>query len=210
MDEAIPGAQERSSNWEKFKIPVLFLILGIFVFIVGMRLSTFSEEPKVKFIDSQTSTLPFEVSLETITIDVSGAVLHPGVYTLPASKRIKDAIDTAGGISNDADSDWVAKHVNLAAKVKDGVKIYIPKKGETSATLGTSNNNAVSIAGPESGKININTASESELDSLPGVGDVTAKKIIAGRPYSDTQELLSKKIVGPAVFEKIKEQIITN
>ncbi|EKD64597.1 MAG: hypothetical protein ACD_50C00338G0002 [uncultured bacterium] len=147
-------------------------------------------------------------SLNAIVVDVAGSVLKPGVYRLDANSRVSDSLIAAGGLSENADRDWVAKNLNMAAKLIDGAKVYIPRVGEavmgiTSSTVNTSA--AESIGG--NSQININNASEDMLDSLPGVGPVTAEKIINGRPYSSIDELLSKKIVGSKVFGEIKEKI---
>ena len=132
-------------------------------------------------------------------VHVDGAVLKPGVYELSESARVSDAVSASGGLSDSADM----TKVNLAAKVSDGQKIYVPKIGE-SDVKGV----GVGDAGSGStGLININTASESQLDTLPGIGPVTAQKIIASRPYSTPEELLTKKAVGQSVYEKIKDLV---
>ena len=135
---------------------------------------------------------------QRIVVHVDGAVAKPGVYELTDSARVSDAVSVSGGLSDSADT---AK-VNLAAKVTDGQKIYIPKVGEQSTgTLQSTAGDSVS------GLVNINTASESQLDTLPGIGPVTAQKIIASRPYSSPEELLTKKAVGQSVYEKIKDLV---
>lgn len=133
-----------------------------------------------------------------IKVDIQGAVLNPGVYDLAFSSRVKDLLTVAGGLSEEADRDWVAQNLNQAAKLKDGEKFFIPKKGETQ------------IKGSQSsvvGKININAASASELDSLPDIGKVRSQKIIDDRPYSRIEELLEKKTIPASTFEKIKDKI---
>jgi len=85
----------------------------------------------------------------------------------------------------------------LAQKLTDGAKIFIPAVGENSQT----DNQAVE------GKININTASEAALDMLWGIGPATAQKVISGRPYQKTEDLLNKKIVKTNVWEEIKDKI---
>lgn len=134
-----------------------------------------------------------------IVVDVEGAVLKPGVYHMASDSRFSDALIVAGGLSGSADRDWLAKNLNLAVKLVDGAKIYIPRVGEPDTE---------SIKGVEAeDKININSASEQALDSLPGIGPTTAAKIINGRPYTSIEDLLSKKIVGSKVFGEIREKI---
>jgi len=132
-----------------------------------------------------------------LVVEISGEIQKPGVYNLTSGSRINDLLIAAGGLSVNADRDWVVKNVNLAQKLTDGAKIFIPAVGENSQT----DNQAVE------GKININTASEAELDMLWGIGPATAQKVISGRPYQKTEDLLNKKIVKTNVWEEIKDKI---
>ena len=122
------------------------------------------------------------------------------MYEIPQKSRIQDGLVAACGLSAKADRVWVyaAKNLNLAIKLTDGIRIYIPIVGE--AVGNTSVLNASSAGVVVGVLININTSSESQLDSLPGIGPVTAQKIIAGRPYGSLNELLDKKIVEATVF----------
>lgn len=131
-----------------------------------------------------------------LTIDVEGAVTRPGVYTVPAGSRVEDAIAAAGGLSADADSALLAKTVNRAQKISDGVKIYIPIRGtdQTSHNIST-------------GVVSVNFATLAELDGLPGVGPVTAQKIMDNRPYSSLDELVAKKAISASLYDKLKESL---
>lgn len=134
-----------------------------------------------------------------IVVDVRGAVVSPGVYELPLEARVQDALIIAGGLAEGADRNFVSKSINLAQKIQDGSKVYIPFIGETVAGVST-----------QTTGININTASESELDTLSGIGPATASKIIENRPYQAVEDLVSKKVIGQKTFEKIKEKITVN
>jgi len=139
-----------------------------------------------------------------IWVDLAGAVLKPGVYELPGDSRLKDLLAQAGGLGAEADRKWVEKNLNLAQKLVDAQKVYIPCQSET-ADVSTGE-----VAGEQtaiSKKININTASAAELDTLWGIGEARAKGIIDNRPYSSIDELLSKKIIPANVFEAIKDEI---
>lgn len=150
---------------------------------------------KIEFLHEEVAGEATEAG--SLMVDVEGAVISPGVYKLPPAGRVAQAIAQAGGLASDADRDWVQKYLNQAEKIKDGMKIFIP-----------SVNNQLPITNDQSNsKININTAGEGELDTLPGVGPVTAKKIMAGRPYGRAEELLEKKIVTAKVWDQIKELI---
>jgi competence protein ComEA len=129
--------------------------------------------------------------------------VKPGVYKLSQDARMQDAFISCGGLSSSADRNWVAKNINLAVKLTDGAKIYIPKLGEQTSSS-SSYSSGVALT---SSLININSASEQELDSLSGVGPATATKIINSRPYGSINDLLDKKIVGSKVFQTIKDKI---
>lgn len=150
------------------------------------------------------STESAKTTVKEILVDVEGAVASPGVYHVASNSRVKDALIVAGGLSNNADREWVAKNLNLAAKIIDAGKLYVPFIGENARS---SSGYSSSVNPGSSVLININTASEKELDSLSGVGLVTAGKIVEGRPYQAIDELVSKKIIPSKVFEKIKEKI---
>lgn len=141
-----------------------------------------------------------------ILVDVAGAVKNPGVYKLPANSRVEQAIVVAGGFDEaEVDREFIAMELNLAAKVVDGQKLYILHKGESRATvprqiLGTTSQG--------SGKISVNGASTTELESLPGVGSVTAQKIISSRPYQSLEELVTKKAVSNSTYVKLKDLVV--
>ena len=182
---------------EKFKIPIALSLVGLVLIIGGSILSlkkpTQKSFPKESLIQEQKSIL----------VDVSGAVSNPGVYSLPEGSRVEDAIKAAGEILQEANQEYISKSLNLAQKISDGSKIYIPFEGEQGGVV-------AGVSGNSQTQININTSSQGELESLPGIGPVTASKIINGRPYSAIEELLNKKVVSKAVFEKISGQISSN
>lgn len=180
------------------------LLLGIFsaglIFLGIGLIQFFTPRQDLEFKSAEQTTkasLNQDEKVQKITVDVSGAVQKPGVYELSENSRIKDAVVLAGGFSSDADTTLIAKTINLAQKINDGQKIYIPQIGDESSQ----------VLGSQTGLININSASESELDTLAGVGKVTAQKIIKGRPYASLEDLVTKKAVTQKVFDNIKDQI---
>lgn len=194
---------------------VSLIVIGILLCVVGgvQYLGSKNSKPAVEFISAEEN----EKSINTsITVDVEGEVVNPGVYTIGFNSRLKDAIDAAGGFTDDADSGYISKRLNLAQVISDGAKIYIPKVGEldTDASVLGSNsiNGDISTDLPvnNSGLININTASLDQLDTLPQVGPVTAQKIVDSRPYGSISELVSKKVVGQKTFDGLKEMITAN
>lgn len=137
-----------------------------------------------------------------VVVDVAGSVINPGVYQLPSLSRIGDALVLAGGLSQNADREWVAKTINLAEILKDGGKIYIPAKVEGKVQGVSSVKVEVS-----SGRVNINNASLGELDSLTGIGEVRAKAIIENRPYGSVEEIVDKAKIPRSVYEEIKDKV---
>lgn len=170
-------------------------ILGLLAIGYGFMSSEGSSAPQSEIIidedDQESSVL--------IVVDISGAVEKPGVYDLSSEARVSDVIEAAGGVSEDADSVYIAKNINLAQKVTDGQKLYIPFASEQAQST--------EVLGQETGRVSINTANSAALETLPGIGPVTAEKIIKNRPYSSVDDLLSKKSVGPSVFADIKELV---
>lgn len=165
-------------------------------------------DPEFPPLEASSRTIKVTPVVKKITIDVEGAVQKPGVYQLPADSRTQDALVAAGGLSQNADHQEVAQNLNLASQLTDGAKLYIPTIGEQMVTSGSaSTSSSGNVAGASTGKVNINQASESELDALPGIGPVTAQKIISNRPYQSVQDVIDKKAVGQSVFSKIKDLV---
>ncbi len=192
---------------EKFKLPLALSTVGIVLIIGGIFATGLNKSkpnpsssgqafPKESLVNSQ----------KTISVDVSGAVNRPGVYKLSEGARLEDAIAASGGFSDLANKEYISKSLNLAQKLADGSKVYVPAEGDTSGSFAPRS----TVAGASNQvKVNINTSSQAELEALPGIGPVTASKIISDRPYQAIEELTAKKIVSKAVFEKIKDQIVT-
>jgi len=188
---------------EKFLKENWFLIAGIILGLVLVIVGLISQFLPTKS-KSQIEIVPENKQSPTgeIVIDVAGAVLSPGVYKLAPDSRVGAAIKLAGGLSSKADLSWLAKNLNLAAKISDGAKIYIPERGKA-GTISTQDSQVPT----NSDKVNINSASQSQLEVLPAIGPVTASKIIQGRPYNSINELLAKKVIGESTFNKIKDLI---
>lgn len=191
---------ERFPNFfDKYKLALGLSIIGLVLILGGIFASGINNsKPKVFPKESLIQGEKF------ISVDISGSIKTPGVYKLNDGDRIEDAIEAAGGFSENANQEYISKYINLAQKLVDGSKVYIPKVGEQIPIRGQ----AGSVAGATITSVNINTATQAELEALPGIGPVTASKIISDRPYQKVEELLSKKIVSKAVFEKIKDQIV--
>jgi competence protein ComEA len=133
-------------------------------------------------------------------VDVVGAVRRPGLYRLPRGSRIADALAHAGGTTRRAQLELV----NVAAPLADGEQVVVPRRG-TAAAAATASGGAGAPAG---GPVHLSTATAEELDTLPGVGPVTAQKIIAYRQqhggFSSVDELDAVPGIGPARMEQLK------
>ncbi len=185
-------------------------------------LDVLDQSQPTEAIPSPTITQEVENS---VTVDVSGAVLHPGTYMFKQGDRMHVAIEKAGGLTDLADHDFYFRNYNNARLLYDQEKIYIPRKDEVEQKVfveGTYviNHSIDRIAdtksaeqqknGTTSGtgsKVDVNTAGQEELETLTGIGPVTAKKIIDNRPYSSIDELLDKGVLGEATFLKVKDNV---
>lgn len=138
-----------------------------------------------------------------VVVHVAGAVSAPGVYTLPADSRVDDAVRAAGAT---ADADL--SQLNLAQKLADGQKITVPAAGETPAPV---DNAAPSDSSQSGALININTATQEELETLPSIGEVRAQAIIAYREehggFRTTDELMEVSGIGEKIFADIAPHI---
>jgi len=139
-----------------------------------------------------------------IVVHITGAVPRPGVYALPQDARVQDAISAAGGFLADAEKTGI----NLARILDDGEQLDIPFVEGGSLVLPTPGPEVIT-SGSE--LININTASQLELESLPGIGPTTAQKIIAYReangPFINPEDIINVSGIGPGTYERIKDLI---
>lgn len=192
----------------EFKLPIGLLLVGGVLLIGGLFSSNLIQKDTVVEAENYPrESMVSETALTEVKVDVAGAVNSPGVFSLSKESRIEDAIKMAGGFSRNVDKEFVAARLNLSQKISDGLKIYIPFEGEEVKTI-SDVKGASAVSGSE--KVGINSADQVSLESLPGIGAVTAKKIIDNRPYSGIEELLSKKAVSKSVYSKIVELVDLN
>lgn len=146
---------------------------------------------------------PLEQDL--ITVDVKGAVKSPGIYDLPVGSRVNDAVQKAGGLTEQADS----KSLNLAQKVSDEALVYVPTKGEESASQQAGS--GVPSSTSKDKKVNLNKASLEELKQVKGLGGKRAQDIIdhreANGKFKSVDELKKVSGIGAKTIEKLKDYV---
>ena len=143
----------------------------------------------------------------TVTVHVAGQVVNPGVYAVPAGGRVADAVVAAGGTASEAD----VEQLNLAARLSDGERIYVPRKGEAAPAVAASPapaGGATKAGGAPAGPVDLNTATAEQLEALPGVGPATSKAILAYRAshgrFRSVTELLEVPGIGPTKLEALR------
>ena len=172
---------------------VLNTIIGILVglLLAGMLWLT-TRQPAGDAVPLRPPPTPAPIS-----VHVTGAVVSPGVYSLPQGSRVSDAVQAAGGLLPIADDE----SINLAMLVEDGARLTIPKSAFYDA-------DSQSVS-----RVNINTATADELDTLPGIGPSTAEAIVDYRrqfgEFQRPDEITEVPGIGPATYERIKDLITT-
>jgi competence protein ComEA len=156
---------------------------------------------------------------DALVVEVAGAVARPGLYRLAGGARVADAIAAAGGSGPRVDAPRATVAINLAARVADGDRILVPSRDDPSSAPvtgggspgGSSGGSGAGSSGSAGGaKLDLNRATEAELDTLPGIGPVSAAKIVAARAkqrFSSVDELRDRKLVGPATFAKLRDLV---
>ena len=158
-----------------------------------------ADEPQPVAIVEETHA-PARTPEPYLVVDVSGAVAHPGVYRLPGGSRVVDALLAAGGMTGEAD----LAALNKASPIRDGQRIYVPRPGEM-VPPGSATSEAQL-------KLDLNRATASELESLPGIGPATAARIVRSRnarPFAKVEELQTRGLVPARVFADIRDLITT-
>lgn len=144
-------------------------------------------------------------------VHVSGAVVTPGVYEVPPMSRVRDVIERAGGLLPQANTEVI----NLAAPLKDGIKIRIPFLGEETTPLPIDNAPLPEVyneaSGGDSDRLDINQASVEQLEALPGIGRTRAEAIVEYRQkqgkFDTIEQIQNVPGIGPGIFEQIRELI---
>jgi len=195
------------NNMEDFTVKqwiIIIVLVGIVTFGGGLLLGKQFTKNSVPVNDTPQVEISTPHVVTSIKVYVAGAVKTPDVYELDEGSIVKDALKKAGGALDSAD--LVA--INLARKINDGEEVVVPYKQSSSGT------SFASITNPSDGKININTATKSQLVSLPGIGDVKAQAIIDYRTkngnFKRVEDIVNVSGIGEKTFESLKDLITVN
>lgn len=194
-------------GWSAGLVTGIGLCLGSWMWLWNVTQASVSSETPEKREGVGASFTP---APEVIWVDVSGAVAVPGVYKLHTGQLVSEALAQAGGLVAVTDYQYLHQKLNLAEEVKSGQKIYVPfieerrAEAESSAKKDQDTPNLQSSA---STLISINLATASQLQSLPAIGEKRAADIIAGRPYSTIDELVTKQVLPEGIFSNLKTQL---
>ena len=204
---------EWKEKWESWSLSVKGAVIGgVLLLLVGVgSLFPKKEEAVEELAVVETTALAEKKEVSTtqeavIFVDIKGAVKNPGVYQMKSGDRVKDALDAAGGLTDEADS----QKVNLAQRVEDQMVIVVPKVGEEATEIPAG---AMSKEASKEGKVNINTATVEELKTLKGVGEKKAEAIIEYRKkngsFKTKEDLMKVRGIGKKLFESFQERIVT-
>jgi competence protein ComEA len=209
---ALEASQERSGEATpgRSKPVALLLMLAVAVLVAGslaaVALVKLQPAGQVQVVGGPNGSAPVVAGSQAmVVVQVAGAVVRPGVYSLPTGSRVEDAIHAAGGYSTDVDPRAAEAKLNLAAKLQDAQSIVVPRRGEAQAA-----SSGTGVASAPSGPLNLNTATSAQLDALPGIGPATATKIIASRqqlPFTSVNDLTTRKLVSAATLAKFRDQV---
>jgi competence protein ComEA len=182
---------------------VLAAVLLLVLVLAGRQLRRAPAVPEARPLQAASASARADTGV--LVVHVVGAVRRPGLYRLPIGSRIADAVERAGGPTRRADTELV----NLAAPVADGVQVVVPRRTVVQPPGAVPGGG--DTGGSPTGPVHLNTATLADLDALPGVGPVTAQKILAYRQehgaFSSVDELDAVPGIGPARLEQLRELV---
>jgi competence protein ComEA len=204
--ELLTGAERPTNPWLLAAGVAVAVIIGVWA-LVGGR----SEPPELSLPVAGGSGDPAAASSSTVTtagdvfVHAAGAVRSPGVYRMPLGSRVADLLDAAGGPARDVD----LNRLNLAAPLVDGTRVYVPRVGEEVPPELAPSDGSSADGTSRDPVVDINTATQDELEQLPGIGPTTARAILDERErrgrFRSVEELLEVRGIGPAKLDAIRE-----
>ena len=180
---------------------LLFLGITALALTAAILIQVLRPSPQPIILSTATPT-PAQMATPTpytLHVYVTGAIQHPDVYLLPEGSIVKDALEAAGGATEEAD----LERINLALSVTDGQQVHVPRLGEDNSPVPPPSGQ------PATAKVNINTADAATLESLPGIGPSLAQRIVAHRqangPFERIEDVMDVSGIGTATFEGIQD-----
>lgn len=214
-----------TEKWRTLIIPIAaFAVLSTVLFFPREQSDQLSEErgqslfEPIESIEIAEQNKEVEAPVElvaeavsvTILVDVKGAVKHPGLYSMQDGDRLLDAVDKAGGYTEAADT----RLLNHAQRLQDESVVYVPIAGEEPPVYEQPATASSSSSDNSTSKVNINTANESDFQTLPGIGPAKAMAIVQYReehgPFSQLDGIKNVSGIGDKTFEKLEPNIILN
>ena len=203
---------EWKEKWESWSLSAkAAVIAGVLLLLVGVG-GLLPKKEAVEDTEVVVTTVLAEKTEESTTleavifVDIKGEVKKPGVYQMNVGDRVKDALEAAGGLTEEADS----QKVNLAKRLEDQMVIVVAKVGEEAEEIPAGETRKEAT---KEGKVNINTATVEELKTLKGVGEKKAEAIIEYRKkngsFKTKEDLMKVRGIGKKLFESFEERIVT-
>jgi len=182
---------------ERYRVHIVAALAALLLVAAAV---IFLRRPTPQPIEIVEPSPTLEPTPAQVAVYVTGSVVNPGVYYLPEGSRVEDAVHAAGGPAAEAD----LNRVNLAQRVHDGEQIYVPEMGEENLPVPSGSTSGGSL-------ININTASASELETLPGIGPTLAQSVIEHReahgPFATIEEIMDVRGIGEGLFDEMRDLI---
>lgn len=183
-----------------YKKSLLILLALLGAVLIGATYGYYREQDSIAL---DAATTEHVEPPRKVTVYVSGEVKKPGLVTLDEDKRVADAVNAAGGVIETADVD----HINMAAHLEDGMQVRVPMRLRDAGEKG----GAASTGRQADGKINLNTATEKELQELPGIGPAMSARIVEYREsngaFQSIDDIKKVRGIGASKFEKLKDRV---
>ncbi|MFZ6034539.1 MAG: helix-hairpin-helix domain-containing protein [Patescibacteria group bacterium] len=196
----------------KYWLEVILISLSVLITVSSLLLYT-NDRGAISAVEEEPLPGKTPKKVDKKYVDLSGSVKNPGLYEASDNERLDSVIKRAGGLTEDADKDFFSRNYNLSDILVDRQKIYIPSIWDVRNGYFIEEQHKISAdqttekSRITEAKIDVNEATREELETLPGIGQVTSQRIIDNRPYGALQELVDKKSISQKMLENINDLI---